>query len=233
MLSTHAEGENSSGVSCAKAVGLKGLSTMPGGKQKVWLALAFAVLISVALAVGCTGFFVNPTLSTLTVNPQTPSLQVGSSVQMTATGTYNDGSVKTLTSNVFWSSSNTSIATVSAVGKVIGVSAGSSSITASSANVSGSTSVTVLVAGLVSITLKPSSGSVGANSTFTFTATGNLQGGGTVDLTSSATWSSSNTQVATVSQGVVTTLQPSTSTVVTISASQGNISGSAQLTVNP
>jgi hypothetical protein len=206
---------------------------MPGGKQKVWLALAFALLISVALAVGCTGFFVNPTLSTLTVNPQTPSVQVGSSVQMTASGTYNDGSVKTLTSNVFWTSSNTSIATVNVVGKVIGVTPGSASITASSANVSGSTSVTVLVAGLVSITLNPSSHSMGSNSTFTFTATGNLQGGGTIDVTNSSTWSSSNTAVATVSQGVVTTLQPTTTTVVTISASQGNITGNAQLTVNP
>jgi hypothetical protein len=206
---------------------------MPGGKQKVGLVLAFAGLISLALSVACTGFFVNPTLTTLTVNPQTPSVQVGSSVQMTATGTYDDGSVKTLTGNVFWTSSNTAIATVNAGGKVVGVSAGTSSISASSANVSGSTSVTVLVAGLVSITLKPSSGSVGANSTFTFTATGNLQGGGTVDVTNSSTWSSSNTQVATVSQGVVTTLQPSTSTVVTISATQGIITGNAQLTVNP
>jgi trimeric autotransporter adhesin len=204
---------------------------MPIAKQKVPLLSALAVLLSLALAVGCRGFFVNPTLTTITVNPQTPSVQQGSTVQMTATGTYDDGSVHTLSKNLFWTSANTAVATISTSGLVTAVSTGTTTITANSANISGTTTLTVTVGGLSSITISPSSTSIPANGTVQLTATGNLQSGGTVNLTSSATWTSSNTQVATVSGGLVSGLQPATPTTVTITASSGNVQGTAQVTV--
>jgi hypothetical protein len=65
---------------------------MSSTKQELRLAGAFAVLAIFAFSLGCRGFFVNPTLTTVTVGPTGFNLPVGSTQQMTATGTYNDGS---------------------------------------------------------------------------------------------------------------------------------------------
>jgi len=204
---------------------------MPIAKQKIRLLLSFSILISLALAAGCKGFFVNPTLTTITVDPVTPTIQQGSTLQMTATGTYDDGSNKTLTTNIFWSTSDPTIATVSTTGLLKGVATGTATITANSANISGNTTATITVAGLTSIKITPTTSSLNANTTMQFSAIGTLQGGGTVDLTTSAQWTSSDQTIATVSAGFVTTLQPATPTPVTISASSGNITGSLTFTV--
>ena len=90
--------------------------------QKVHSFSILAVLLLFALATGCKGFFVNPTLSTLTVGPTTPHIQQGTTLQMAATGTYNDGSTKDLTRTAFWSTSDSTIASVNASGLVTGVS---------------------------------------------------------------------------------------------------------------
>ncbi|PYX62695.1 MAG: hypothetical protein DMG74_19860, partial [Acidobacteria bacterium] len=66
-------------------------------KRKLYLCLVFIALLGMIFAVGCRGFFVNPTLTTVTVGPSTPSIQQGKTLQMTATGTFDDGSTKTLT----------------------------------------------------------------------------------------------------------------------------------------
>jgi hypothetical protein len=192
--------------------------------------LSFTALLGIALAVGCHGFFVNPTLTTITVNPQSPSVQQGSTLQLTATGTYDDGSVKTLSKDLFWSSSDITVATISTTGMLNAVTAGTTTITANSANITGTTSATVVLP-LSNITVTPTTNSIGPNGTVQLKATGTLTSGGTVDITSSATWTSSNTAVATVNAGFVTALQPTTTTTVTISASSGNVQGSAQVTV--
>ena len=60
-----------------------------------------ATLLTIVVASGglvlpaCKGFIVNPTLSSIALTPETPSVTVGSTEQMTATGTYSDGSTKT------------------------------------------------------------------------------------------------------------------------------------------
>ena len=68
---------------------------MSSMSQKVRLTGTFAALIALALAASCRGFFVKATLSSITVGPATPSIQTGTTnntVQMIATGTFNDGS---------------------------------------------------------------------------------------------------------------------------------------------
>ena len=204
---------------------------MPIVNQKIRLILSFSVLISLALAAGCKGFFVNPTLTTITVNPATPTVQAGTTLQMIATGTYNDGSTQTLAKNLLWSTSDSTIATISTTGLLTGVSVGTATISANSANISGTTTATISVAGLTSILITPATSSLNPNTQTQFTATGTLQGGGTVNLTNSAQWTSSNTAVATVITGLVTTLQPATPTSVTITAASGGIQGALTFTV--
>lgn len=128
--------------------------------KKLRLIGVFAALLTFAFAVGCTGFFVNPTLTAVSVGPQNLQLNLNQQVTMSATGTYSDGSQKTITSGVTWSSSDSAAVTVGqSSGQVTGVGIGSSTISASAGSCSacsGSTTVTVALQGVTSITVTPS-----------------------------------------------------------------------------
>src|SRR6266849_3119850 len=88
---------------------------MPSSEQRLSLITALSL---VAIAVGCTGFFVNPTLSSLAIGPQSVTITANpvQTLQMSATGTYSDGSTKDLTGKVVWSSNAPTCATISATG---------------------------------------------------------------------------------------------------------------------
>ena len=204
---------------------------MPDHKRKLNLFFAFATLLLLAAAVGCRGFFVNPTLTGLTVGPTTPSVQQGNTLQMTATGTYDDGSTKTLTGNVLWSTDNSTIATVNTSGLLSAVSPGTATITATSGTVTGSTTAMITIANLVSITITPTAPSITVGNTQQFMAMGTVQGGGTMDVTNFVTWASSNTQVATIDNtGLASTFIAGTTQ---ITASSGTVTSPAvTLTVN-
>ena len=116
-------------------------------------ALSLSVL-SVSGIAGCKGFFIGPTLSTVTLAPSTPSIAVGKTQQMTATGTYDNSTTQTITDSASWASSDVAIATVSATGLVTGVVSGSATISATLGGVSGSTTVNVTVANLASISIQ-------------------------------------------------------------------------------
>jgi len=86
---------------------------------------------------------------------------------------------------------------------------------------------------LTSISVTPSNPNLGVGSTLQFTATGHYSDNSTQDLTTVATWSSSNTAVATVSntsgsQGLAKGVAAGTAT---ITASSGSVSGNTLLTV--
>src|SRR5579864_3682570 len=110
---------------------------MPSTKRKLQLLAGLTVLLLLAAAVGCRGFFQSPVLTSLTVGPQSPNIQQGTSLQMSAIGTFDDGSTKTLTSSVFWSSSDMTVASITSGGRVTGASSGTATITASSGASSG------------------------------------------------------------------------------------------------
>ena len=74
-----------------------------GHSTQVWVLLA--TLVGLLLVAGCADFWVNPALTAITVTPITPSITVGSTVQMIATGTYSDGSTSTVGAS--WASSGT------------------------------------------------------------------------------------------------------------------------------
>jgi uncharacterized protein YjdB len=67
----------------------------------------------------------NPSLITVTITPPTPVVQVGQSVQLTATAT------GVSTQGFLWSSSDERIATVNQAGLIIGVAKGTAKITVS------------------------------------------------------------------------------------------------------
>lgn len=197
-------------------------------RLRVFLCTAIVVAIS-----GCKGFFIGPTLTTVTVAPSTPSVAIGKTQQMTATGTYDNGSTETVTYSVSWASSDITIATVSSTGLVTGVASGTATISATLDGISGSTTVTITVANLASISITPSSQTISSGQTQQYTAIGILQNGNTVDMTSTVTWASSNNLAATIDDAGLASAKTVSSTETTnITAKSGSItSNTAVLTV--
>lgn len=177
-------------------------------------------------------------LSAISVGPATPPPQVaaGGTVQLTAVGIYSDQSTQNVTGSVNWTSSDTASATVSSGGLVTCVSTASTAkqvtISALGATATGTVQVTCLAPTLNSIGVTPPNPTIAAGATTQLTATANYSFGPTQNVTSSASWVSSNTSIATVSGGLVTCLSgaPTAPPPVTISATSGSVSGST--TVN-
>ena len=199
------------------------------------IPLVLVILLMLAFGAGCRGFFVNPTLSTVTVGPATPTIQQGSTLQMTATGTYNDGTTKTLTSNVFWSSSDATAASVTNTGLVTANSVGTATISAASGSLTGSTTVTVSLGNITSIAVSPTNTSTLQGTTVQYTAIATTSDGKTHDISSSAQWNSSNTTAGTINSTGLFTAASSVGSaqVTTISATSGSVTGQTTLTVNP
>ena len=175
--------------------------------RKIQLLLAFAALLSLALSLGCRGFFVNPTLSSIAVGPQTPTIPEGTSKQMTATGTYSDGSTKDLTGRADWNSSAPACAPISAAGVITAPQVVSNicttEITASFGTItSPSTTATVTPGTPTSITLTASPTTPAPASTVTFTAKAIFPGSSTPQgITTSVTWINSDTTNLTLTNG--------------------------------
>ena len=172
-------------------------------------------------------------LQSIGVTPSNPSLAAGTTLQLTATGMWSDLSNEDLSSSASWASSDAAVLTVSAAGLVTAVAPGTATVTATSGSVAGSTTVTVTAATLQSIALTPPTPSIAKGTTRQFAATGTYSNGTTQDLTSQATWSSSNSTIATVSdaagsKGLGTGVAIGTATV---SAALTGITGSTSLTV--
>ena len=149
---------------------------------------------------------VKSTLSSIAVQPANPeNLQLGSSLQFTAIGTYSDNSTKDITSQVTWTSSDTTIATISSSGLASSLAVGSTNITADLSDIT-SPPAMLLVAILSSIAVTPSSpDNLAVNSKQHFIALGTYADGSIADISSLVTWASSDTTVATISSvGLVT-----------------------------
>lgn len=162
--------------------------------RKPRVLAALIALFLLALAVGCRGFFVNPVLTTITIGPTGQNIEQGKTLQLSARGTYDDGSFKTLTSSVLWNSSAPDVASISTSGLVTGLSQGTTTITASSESVSGTTTVNVVLTGVTGVTISPTSASGHPGNTLPYTCSANVSGlSSPVDVSANATWTGSDT----------------------------------------
>ncbi len=171
----------------------------------------------------------NSGLVSIAVTPVTPSIGAGTQQQFTATGTYSDGTHRDLTSSATWTSSATSVATINSAGLATAVAVGNTTIQAASGSIKGSTGLTVTAPVLVSIAVTPVNSSIAAGNQQQFTATGTYSDGSKQNLTSSATWTSSATSVATINSAGLATGVAAGNT--SIQAVAGSIFGSTSLTV--
>lgn len=100
-------------------------------------------------------------ITNLVVSPANPLIAASSNQQFTATGYFQDGSSHPLTTNLTWTSSASSVATIDTNGLAIGVTNGSTLITAISGNVSNSTTLTVVTPPAIST--QPTNNTVSPN----------------------------------------------------------------------
>jgi uncharacterized protein YjdB len=175
------------------------------------------------------------TLTSITLAPSGPTLNVGAAADLQATGHFSDGTTVTpYDSSVTWASSAPGTASVSASGLVSGVAAGTATITAAKGAIQGSAVVTVntSTAVLTSITLAPAAGvTLNVGQTSDFTATAHWSNGtSTVPYDSSVTWTTNLPNVATVnSAGVVTAVAAGSAT---LTASANGLNTTAAITVS-
>jgi len=193
-----------------------------------------AVTTTGALAVS------SATLQSAEIMPSNPTITStsasGHSLQLTLVGHYSDGTTKFLTESGTWSSSTTSVATVSnntgSKGLATSTGYGTTTISASYGGQTATTALTVQAPVLVSIAVIPGAPTIASGTAVQFHATGTYSDNSTLDLTNSVTWSTSDNTIATVSntsgsQGLATSVTPGT---VTITAALGGIPGRATLT---
>ena len=176
-----------------------------------------------------------PTLTAVLISGSPGSVQSGQTVQLVATAVYSDNSSAIVTGGAIWNSSNTSIASVSA-GTVRGVTSGTTQITASyngvtsvPAAITVSAKSTAVAATLTAIQISGGS-TVATSSSMQLKATGTYSDQTTQDITSSASWASSQNSMATVQGGSVTGVAAGT---VNITASFNGVTSSpAAITVS-
>ena len=172
-------------------------------------------------------------LTSIQITPQSITVPQTVDAQFKATATFANGDTQDLTSAVTWTSSSSSIATISnaagSIGVATGIQPGSVTISAVFNGQVGTASLTVNSATLTSIAVTPTSASINAGSSQQFTAKGTFSDGSVITLTSQVSWSSTNPSVATInSNGSASGIAAGTST---ISASLNGVSGTAILTV--
>jgi hypothetical protein len=128
---------NSNSITAGSRLVIVGIVTgaqIPNAAPNSVLALSGFTYVPITVTNGSAA-----TLLSIAIAPGNPSIVNGTSVQLTATGTYSDNSTQDLTTQVIWSSSDNTKATVSSTGLLTATATGSTTLTATLGNVSGST----------------------------------------------------------------------------------------------
>ncbi len=227
------------------------------GSMKKIGSLAVVILLACLSLTGCASYFFSkpaspsqtntPTLSSISITASTNTVNAGSSLQLTAEGTYSDNTTATLTTQVTWKSSDSSIASVNGLGVLIALKAGAVTVTATdgatsgafginvtpaqatpaSANVTISASygnqapvtatLTVSNATIQTIAVTPTTPTIPVGAAQAFHAVGTFSDGSSQDITSVSQWTSSAPAVAPVNQSGVATSASQGQTGVTAS----------------
>jgi len=201
-----------------------------------------AITAELAGITGSTTLTVTPAvLVAIDVDPTTPDLPLGRTLQFTATGRFSDSTTQDLTTQVAWASSDEAIATISNAadsrGLALARAVGPTTISATSGTIVGSTVLTATAAVLVAIDVTPAMPSLALGRTLQFTATGRFSDTTTQNLTAAVTWASSSALIASISnapdlEGQATALAVGDTTVsASLAVASGTVTGSTQLSV--
>ena len=176
-----------------------------------------------------------PTLTSIEISPPNPILVTGTTLPVVITAVYSDGSTKDVSSLSTVTSSAPAYVTVSGT-TLTGVHPGTATITATYQGKTATATVIVVDTTLQSISIQTVA-PVPVGQTVNLVATGVFADGSKQDVTSQATWTSSDPTIASVgdtatTKGQVTGVAAGTVTVTaTIQTSTGPVSGTVQITV--
>ena len=197
-----------------------------------------AVVLTTALTLSsCSGFFPPAQqIISMSLSPTGAWIKPQGTQQFSATATFGNNTTGDVTSQVTWTSSATSIATVNSSGIVTGVALGNATLTARSNNssVTATAPITVSAKTITAITVNPSNVTLSISlgqSQQQYTAQATFSDGSVGDVTNTAAWTSSNTSVAIITSGGLASTVSSGSS--TITAATGGVSGNTTLTVSP
>ncbi len=184
------------------------LASRGGTRCALITVLSLALLLSLTVAEsGCGGGSSaaaapqppTKSLTSIVISPAAPTVALGQSKQLTATGVFSDHSQQDITKTVTWSSAQPSVASISQSGLASGKLVGSAKLTAKSDSVTATVALTVAAAALVSIAITPHSLSVPKGETQQLSAVGTFSDGSQKTITDSATWLVSPSGIATIS----------------------------------
>ncbi len=180
------------------------------------------------------------TLVSIAVTSSASAIQVGSTAQLTVTGTYSDNTTKDLTSGSTFVATTAGVVSVASDGVVTAVAPGTTTITATD-TASGKTATT----GTLTVTMEPpptlqsiavsaaaTSLTVGGATT-QLTVLGTYSDGSTQNLTSGSTFVANTSGVVSISAaGVVTPVAAGTTTITATNTTSGKTATTAVITVS-
>lgn len=213
-----------------------GMDRVRGRAIRWWAIAIAAVVVLTAGLVTARVFLAQATVSLESVAVAAPaaSLRPATTVQLSAEGTYSDGSRRPLVAGVVWASENPAVAVVAVSGAVTAVAPGVAGLTATYDGVIGRIGLTVTAAGDAQVTavrIVPESVSLDVGGKVQFTAVGSFSDGSIGTLGASAIWVSDRPAVAQVDgNGLLTAVGQG---VVTVTASDSGFQGTANITVAP
>jgi trimeric autotransporter adhesin len=138
-------------------------------------------------------------LVSIGITPAAPTIALGTTETLHATGVYSDNSIHDVTDTVSWKSATPTVATVSSSGQAAGSGVGKTLVTASLGGMM-SPAITLKVTGaaLVLIAVTPAIATLANGTQQQFTATATFSDGSTQDVSGSAAWNSAASSVATI-----------------------------------
>jgi hypothetical protein len=154
-------------------------------------------------------------LTSIAVTPAAPSVAIGATQQFVATAMYSDGSARDVTRSAAWASATPAVATVAASGGMaLAKAAGAAVISATSGGLSGSATLNVLPAALMSLAVTPTASTLPAGATRQLAVFATYSDGSVLDVTAHTGFvSATPTLVAVGSTGLMSYVAPGSSTI--------------------
>jgi uncharacterized protein YjdB len=194
-------------------------------------SLLGGAVLTLVVAAGCTRSL-DAALVSIDLGPSSPAFAKGLTIQLTATGRYDDGSTRDVSGVAAWSSSDASIAPVVANGTFAAAAVGTTSVSARVGDVVGRTDLSVLPPAAAALAVSPESATVPKGLTRQLTVTGTVMTDGSLgEAPASVTWRSSDPAIASVDAGGLATANRVGA--ATLVAAAGSLTGATRLTVDP
>jgi uncharacterized protein YjdB len=168
-------------------------------------------------------------LQSVSIEPAVGALPERETQRLTATGLYSDGTVRDITSEVVWASTDVQVARVGLDGTVLGVRFGTATIAGTLQTYSGVATLTVTPI-MVRIAILPEALSIKHRANGRVSAVATWSDDSTRDVTDEVTWTSSDDGVASVSLGSIQGIAPGSAS---ITATLDDFRTSAAITVEP